>query len=132
MKTLCCMHSYISPMHTSRTSSFIKIRPQLKHRNTVKGTFITHNQRCFYPSFLFQTVTCCSCIVKSKTSLNIEVLFTQKLLISYSGTSQSPLIFTILKKKMGSVNFAASLHLFFITPKVQITVGLHWQSTTPQ
>lgn len=36
------------------------------------------------------------------------------------------------KKKMGSVNFAASLHLFFITPKVQITVGLHWQSTTPQ
>lgn len=55
--------------------------------------------------------------------------FTQKLLVSYSRTSQSPFIYTILKKIR---NLAASLHLFFIKPEVQITVGLHWQSTTPQ
>lgn len=99
MKMLCCMYNYISPMHTSRTSSFL-------HKDQTPVKTQDHCERHLYQTqpnmHLSQLLISDSDLLqlhsKEQNISKYRGTVTQKLLISYSGTSQSPFIFTILKK----------------------------------
>lgn len=93
MKTLCCIYSSISPMHISRTFSFLD-----KDQTPVKTR--KHGERHLYQTHLTLDSDLLQLHRKGQNIPKYRgtALFTQNLLISYSGTSQSPFIYTILKK----------------------------------